>query len=258
MLKALYYCHKIIKVIHRDIKPDNIMINHNNEAVLIDFGVSALVENQQDDELKNNMGSYMFFAPEMFERKTKSIKVRGERTDIWALGITLYYLLCGRYPFEEAKNPLHLKELITQHDINYSFIKRPAARELLERMLDKNPDRRATIDEIKESEWVLGKEKEVVKFDQIVDKKKDNFGNIQRLLKAQTMFGATEGNLFSKKKVEGKSDLLGKPMLEQVDDDSSSESDSDSDSESTSRIETDPSMKNTSRIETDPSMEGVF
>ena len=44
ILKALYYCHKIIKVIHRDIKPENIMINHNNEAVLIDFGVSALVD----------------------------------------------------------------------------------------------------------------------------------------------------------------------------------------------------------------------
>jgi len=44
MLKALHYCHNIIKVIHRDIKPDNIMINHNNEAVLIDFGVSALVD----------------------------------------------------------------------------------------------------------------------------------------------------------------------------------------------------------------------
>jgi serine/threonine protein kinase len=30
MIKALYYCHNVIKVIHRDIKPDNIMINHNN------------------------------------------------------------------------------------------------------------------------------------------------------------------------------------------------------------------------------------
>jgi serine/threonine protein kinase len=46
LLKALYYCHNTVKVIHRDIKPDNIMINHNNEAVLIDFGVSALVENK--------------------------------------------------------------------------------------------------------------------------------------------------------------------------------------------------------------------
>ena len=42
MIKALHYCHKEINLLHRDIKPDNIMLNHNNEAVLIDFGVSAL------------------------------------------------------------------------------------------------------------------------------------------------------------------------------------------------------------------------
>ena len=44
ILQAIYYCHNVIKVIHRDIKPENIMINHNEEAVLIDFGVSALVD----------------------------------------------------------------------------------------------------------------------------------------------------------------------------------------------------------------------
>ena len=42
MIKALHYCHKEINLLHRDIKPDNIMLNHNDEAVLIDFGVSAL------------------------------------------------------------------------------------------------------------------------------------------------------------------------------------------------------------------------
>ena len=57
MLKALYYCHKEVKVIHRDIKPDNIMINHNNEAVLIDFGVSALIDQQKDDKMEKNIGS---------------------------------------------------------------------------------------------------------------------------------------------------------------------------------------------------------
>ena len=66
MLKALYYCHETVKVIHRDIKPDNIMINHNNEAILIDFGVSALFDNREDDCLQKNMGSKMFYAPEMF------------------------------------------------------------------------------------------------------------------------------------------------------------------------------------------------
>jgi serine/threonine protein kinase len=42
MLKALHYCHNVAQVFHRDIKPDNIMLNHNGEAILIDFGVSAL------------------------------------------------------------------------------------------------------------------------------------------------------------------------------------------------------------------------
>lgn len=56
MLKALYYCHKVVNVIHRDIKPDNIMVNYNNEAILIDFGVSAIVEGQ-NDILKENRGS---------------------------------------------------------------------------------------------------------------------------------------------------------------------------------------------------------
>ena len=78
MLKALYYCHNTIKVIHRDIKPENIMINHNNEAVLIDFGVSALVDQQDDDSINTNMGSHMFFAPEMFVGKIKWIKIRGQ------------------------------------------------------------------------------------------------------------------------------------------------------------------------------------
>ena len=46
MLKALHYCHNVVELIHRDIKPDNIMINHNNEAILIDFGVSGLLEDK--------------------------------------------------------------------------------------------------------------------------------------------------------------------------------------------------------------------
>ena len=65
MLKALYYCHDVAKVFHRDIKPDNIMINHNNEAVLIDFGVSAL--KGDDDFIHTKMGTLLFFAPEMFQ-----------------------------------------------------------------------------------------------------------------------------------------------------------------------------------------------
>jgi len=58
------------------------------------------------------MGSYMFFAPEMFIGKIKGIKIRGQQTDLWALAITLYYIISGRYPFEHAKNNIHLRDII--------------------------------------------------------------------------------------------------------------------------------------------------
>ena len=91
MLKALYYCHNIVKVIHRDIKPDNIMLNHNQEAVLIDFGVSTIVEQEEANELKNTIGTLMFYAPEMITcKKSGQSVIRGEKTDLWALGITFY------------------------------------------------------------------------------------------------------------------------------------------------------------------------
>ena len=73
------------------------MINHNNEAVLIDFGVSALKECKKDDPRKQTVGTRQFFAPEMFERLEKK-NILGESTDIWALGVTLFFMLTGRYP----------------------------------------------------------------------------------------------------------------------------------------------------------------
>ena len=71
MVKALNYCHHVIGVIHRDIKPENIMINHNDEAVLIDFGVSALFDETDEGLFESRMGTYMFFAPELFATSVK-------------------------------------------------------------------------------------------------------------------------------------------------------------------------------------------
>ena len=94
LLKALHYCHEVINVVHKDIKPDNIMIGHNKEAILIDFGVAALTENQSQEDSKSRdnefkqlkVGTYMFFAPELFGDKHQF----GEKTDIWAMGVSFY------------------------------------------------------------------------------------------------------------------------------------------------------------------------
>ena len=99
ILRALHYCHNTLKVIHRDIKPDNIVINHNEEAVLIDFGVSVLMDSTSN-ALKNVTGTMMYYAPEMFPSAGNSQIMRGEQTDMWSMGVTFYMVLTGKYPFK--------------------------------------------------------------------------------------------------------------------------------------------------------------
>ena len=149
MLKALYYCHNIIKVIHRDIKPENIMINHNEEAVLIDFGVCFLVDQQINDEIKGiNIGTFNYYSPEMWLKKVDEnnnpIALRGENSDLWALGITFFKILTGVFPFK-GTTILKLKESILNDPIDFSMIKNPAARSCIEHILQKEPEKRATL-----------------------------------------------------------------------------------------------------------------
>ena len=153
MLKALHYCHVVAKVVHRDIKPDNIMLNHNDEAVLIDFGLSEIVDRPEDLIIKSNMGSYMFFAPEMFN-KSNGVQVHGERTDLWALGITFFYLITGEYPWKNIKSKIHLMDLVCNQKIDFSIIKNEKARDLMTKILEKQPEKRATLQELIDHEWM--------------------------------------------------------------------------------------------------------
>ena len=70
---------------------------------------------------------------------------RGEMTDIWALGVTIYYMLSGQYPCEDAISPLQLRDYIIERPINFDLIKHDEARNLLQTILEKNPDKRATL-----------------------------------------------------------------------------------------------------------------
>ena len=80
--------------------------------------------------------------------------IRGEKTDMWALGITFYQLITGRLPYENAKNPFELREAILHDDIDFSKIKKPEARQVIRSLLQKDPNDRASIDELLKSSWV--------------------------------------------------------------------------------------------------------
>jgi eukaryotic-like serine/threonine-protein kinase len=95
--EALVYAHEH-GVIHRDIKPENIIVMDNGETKIIDFGI-ALLQKKQHSRWQifpsPLVGTPNYMAPELFWGKRGNV-----RSDIYALGIILYELLCGQIPFE--------------------------------------------------------------------------------------------------------------------------------------------------------------
>ena len=149
ILSSLEYLHKN-NICHRDIKPENILLDEYGDAKLSDFGLSRKFDN--NELLKTPCGSPIYAAPEMLLGK----KYKGTNIDIWSLGISLYTMLCGELPFEiddenDMKtlvyNIIHGKYTIPD---NLS----PSCRDLIQKILEINPDKRITIDEIKKHEWV--------------------------------------------------------------------------------------------------------
>jgi serine/threonine-protein kinase len=80
-------------VIHRDLKPQNIMINKRGEVVIMDFGLAAIANELTGPEARNGTPAYM--SPEQIKGGTVTAK-----SDIYALGLVLYELFTGKRPFE--------------------------------------------------------------------------------------------------------------------------------------------------------------
>eukprot|EP00826_Nyctotherus_ovalis_P038513 TRINITY_DN3610_c0_g6_i1.p1 TRINITY_DN3610_c0_g6~~TRINITY_DN3610_c0_g6_i1.p1 ORF type:complete len:208 (-),score=56.02 TRINITY_DN3610_c0_g6_i1:477-1100(-) len=106
LIQGVEYCHKAAGIIHRDIKPENLLIGEEDTIHIADFGVSFMIENGSD-EARATFGSVHYMAPEI----CKCGNYKGKQTDIWAMGITLYYMAVGKLPFD-ATNREALNKLI--------------------------------------------------------------------------------------------------------------------------------------------------
>ncbi len=94
LANALDYAHGK-GIVHRDIKPANVMLNDDNEPILMDFGITKIIGGGKQTATGITLGTVQYMSPEQI----KGLPVDA-RTDIYALGITLFEMLGGRSPFE--------------------------------------------------------------------------------------------------------------------------------------------------------------
>ena len=147
LIFALEYLHNDLNIVHRDIKPQNLLISSNNVLKVCDFGFSQFIDSQKD-EISFSAGTYVFMPPEV----QKGGKYKGKPADVWASGITLCFFIIGKSPFKSKKIG-SLYEEISNAEITFPDHVSQSLKELITGMTVKDPLKRFTIEDIKSSEW---------------------------------------------------------------------------------------------------------
>ena len=113
----LEYMH-VNYMIHRDLKPGNVMLDNNNKVYLIDYGISKICANKKN-VITSTKGTLNYLAPESFEIKNLTenedvISIISPKVDVWAFGCLVSYIFSGEIPWE---NELIDKDIFTYKKI---------------------------------------------------------------------------------------------------------------------------------------------
>jgi [calcium/calmodulin-dependent protein kinase] kinase len=168
IIRGLNYLHRI-GIIHRDIKPNNILLDKNNECKIIDFNFSSILDKHWVDNVGNKVDCNDYFRPPEIcdlnnEDNLKDYK--GIPLDIWAIGITAFILSYKKFPFFSTNedifdlyNKIHEAKLeipnTPQRSSHFKYF--------LKKCLEKDPNKRITSEKILDLKWVNMGEKENLK-----------------------------------------------------------------------------------------------
>ena len=151
IVQVVQMCHKH-GVMHRDLKPENFLFADKKEASLlkaIDFGLSIFFK--PGERFNEIVGSPYYMAPEVLKRNY------GSEIDIWSVGVILYILLCGVPPFW-AETEQGVAQAIIRSVIDFKREPWPKvsdnAKDLVKKMLDPDPKRRLTAQEVLDHPWL--------------------------------------------------------------------------------------------------------
>ncbi|KAK7588124.1 hypothetical protein V9T40_005369 [Parthenolecanium corni] len=148
---GLEYLH-YQKIIHRDIKPSNLLLGDDGHVQIADLGVCNEFDGS-DARLNSTAGTPAFTAPEALDPNAKYFS--GKALDLWSLGCTLYAFVFGKLPFYD-ESVLTLYNMIKTEPVVFpdSPTISSSLKDLILRILDKDPSSRITLPEIKVHDWV--------------------------------------------------------------------------------------------------------
>ncbi len=160
ILEAISYLHAN-KVAHRDLKPENILLvsrTNDTHVKITDFGLAKKIDDSSGGNLKTFCGTPQYFAPEVLQRKN-SVKGTGRysiEADMWSVGVIMYVLLCGAFPFQEKVLFKQIKKA------EYSFAApvwqtvSEEAKDMIRRLLVVSAKERLTADQCLQHPWITG------------------------------------------------------------------------------------------------------
>ena len=158
--QALEHLHTKAKVVHRDIKDENVVLDGEGRVKLVDFGSAAYIKSGPFDVFVGTIGTFPapapltrfncnllmtlvdYAAPEVL----RGLPYRGKEQDVWALGILLYTIVY-------KENPFYSIDEIMDHDLRVPYVMSEECIDLIRKMLDRDVERRIGIQAVLEHPW---------------------------------------------------------------------------------------------------------
>lgn len=136
MVLALEHLHQNVRVIYRDLKPENCLLDAEGHLLLTDFGLSKVALEEEDSRANSVLGTIEYMAPEVVQGVAYDFTV-----DWWSLGAIGYDLLTGSPPFG-GNNHAKIQQNILKQKLQLPYFLGPDAKDLLTRLLRKEPNKR--------------------------------------------------------------------------------------------------------------------
>lgn len=144
LAETLEYLHEQ-GVAHRDIKMENVLVDERLQVKLIDFGLAVETRGCAESTV---VGTPNYICPEQLTEK----QYDPQQADVWALGVLLYFLMTGYFPFRGDTKQLYKRigkaELLFPHDFN------PSCEYLLRKMLNRDRSERITATDVLRDGWI--------------------------------------------------------------------------------------------------------